>query len=621
MTLHFRHVLLTAIVVFLATASPAVAGTFTVDRQTDDGTGPCIPTSCTLRQALVSAGADPAPDTIQIPVGDYQLTQGRLDVDSAVTIVGAGARVTTIHGAEGDSAFFVNLVAKATISHLTMTGGGTSSATILENQGEVVLDHVHVTGGSANQGAGVTNNGGTMTIEHSLLDANRAGYRGGAISNLGGSTPAKLVVTDSTITNNSAGDGPGGGILVMGNSANSTTLERVTLMRNSAFGGSGVYVDPDTGGTLHLRGSIIAENLDFDQLSNCGGAPPISDGGNVSDGADCGLTATGDQSGDPKVALQPDTTGETDVYPIAADSLARDRFACTGSDQRDLVRPQGTACDAGAYELDQAPDTTLAGGPSGFTFASTEPGTTFQCGLVSGSGPVAFTPCTSPHSVGTLPAGTYTFFVRAIDAAGNPDLSPASQTFTVAAPPPPPPTPTPTPAPAPVFHVTVVVAEASGTILVKKKGSSKFEPLNAAEGIPLGSTIDARKGVVVLTSVPKAGGKPEVAKFFDGIFKVTQAGDITTLTLTEPLAPCGKGARAAAKKPKTRKLWGEGKGKFRTKGQYSAATIRGTKWLVEDGCRFTRTRVTQGTVTVRDEVKKKSIVLRKGKSYTARPRH
>jgi hypothetical protein len=169
--------------------------------------------------------------------------------------------------------------------------------------------------------------------------------------------------------------------------------------------------------------------------------------------------------------------------------------------------------------------------------------------------------------------------------------------------------------------VTVVVAEASGTILVKKKGSSTFEPLNTAEGIPLGSTIDARKGVVVLTSVPKAGGKPEVAKFFDGIFKVTQAGDITILTLSEPLAPCGKGARAAAKKPKTRKLWGEGKGKFRTKGQYSAATIRGTKWLVEDGCRFTRTRVTQGTVTVRDEVKKKSIVLRKGKSYTARPRH
>jgi hypothetical protein len=248
-TLHFRHVLLIAIVVFLATASPAAAATFTVDRQVDDATGPCTPTSCTLRQALASAGADPAPDTIQVPLGDYPLTQGRLDIDSAVTIVGAGARETTIHGDGLESVFFVNLVAKAAISHLTMTmtTGGTSSATILENQGEVVLDHVHVTGGSAIQGAGVTNGGGAMTIQHSLLDANRAGYQGGAILNLGGSTPAKLVVGDSTIMNNAAGDGRGGGILSQGNQANSTTLERVTLMRNSAFGGNGIFVDPETG--------------------------------------------------------------------------------------------------------------------------------------------------------------------------------------------------------------------------------------------------------------------------------------------------------------------------------------------------------------------------------------
>ena len=54
------------------------------------------------------------------------------------------------------------------------------------------------------------------------------------------------------------------------------------------------------------------------------------------------------------------------------------------------------------------------------------------------------------------------------------------------------------------------------------------------------------------------------------------------------------GAAPPQKKPKTRKLWGDGKGKFRTKGRYSAATVRGTKWLVTDGCRYTRTRVTAG---------------------------
>ena len=70
---------------------------------------------------------------------------------------------------------------------------------------------------------------------------------------------------------------------------------------------------------------------------------------------------------------------------------------------------------------------------------------------------------------------------------------------------------------------------------------------------------------------------------------------LTDLTLTEALAPCKRsGARASAKKPKSRKLWGQGSGKFRTVGHYSAATVRGTRWLVQDSCSGTLTRVTQG---------------------------
>ncbi len=106
--------------------------------------------------------------------------------------------------------------------------------------------------------------------------------------------------------------------------------------------------------------------------------------------------------------------------------------------------------------------------------------------------------------------------------------------------------------------------------------------------MPVGSTVDTRDGKVELTSVPKAGGKPETATFYDGIFKVTQSqGD------HEPHADRGArrlpegaaSAPAAAKKPKTRRLWGSGKGNFRTTGKYSAATIRGTKWLVQDSLR------------------------------------
>jgi hypothetical protein len=165
---------------------------------------------------------------------------------------------------------------------------------------------------------------------------------------------------------------------------------------------------------------------------------------------------------------------------------------------------------------------------------------------------------------------------------------------------------------------SVVAEVAKGTVRIRRRGSNRFVTLDGSAGIPVGSTVDARDGEVFLTAIPRAGAAPERAKFWDGIFRISQARGITTLTLTEQLAPCSKRARAAQKrKPKTRRLWGDGKGKFRTKGRYSAATVRGTKWLVTDGCRFTRTRVTRGAVNVTDG--RKRVIVRKGRSYTARP--
>ena len=48
--------------------------------------------------------------------------------------------------------------------------------------------------------------------------------------------------------------------------------------------------------------------------------------------------------------------------------------------------------------------------------------------------------------------------------------------------------------------------------------------------------------------------------------------------------------------------------------------MRGTKWLVQDSCAGTLTRVVRGTVRVRDNVKRKTITVRAGKSYLAKPR-
>ena len=119
-----------------------------------------------------------------------------------------------------------------------------------------------------------------------------------------------------------------------------------------------------------------------------------------------------------------------------------------------------------------------------------------------------------------------------------------------------------------------------------------------------------------------AGGSK--ATFYDGLFRFDQgrgAKPLTTLTLIEKLSCPRRGkASAAAKRKKKRRLWGDGNGKFRTDGEFSSATVRGTKWLTEDRCESTLTDVRKGRVAVRDFVKRKTVIVRAGKTYVAKRR-
>jgi len=88
-----------------------------------------------------------------------------------------------------------------------------------------------------------------------------------------------------------------------------------------------------------------------------------------------------------------------------------------------------------------APETTIDSGPSGsisvadatFAFSASETGATFECRLDG----AAYSACTSPAGYSNLSDGSHTFDVRATDAAGNTDATPASSTFIVGVPPPP----------------------------------------------------------------------------------------------------------------------------------------------------------------------------------------
>ena len=191
----------------------------------------------------------------------------------------------------------------------------------------------------------------------------------------------------------------------------------------------------------------------------------------------------------------------------------------------------------------------------------------------------------------------------------------------VAATPTPTPSPAATPSPQPEFHDSVVARPVSGKILVKRPGATEFAALDASRGIPLGSIVDAKNGKIQLTVEPGQGKPVQKALFYGGIFLVTQPGTTLDVKLVEELAPCAKKAKSAAAKPKTRKLWGDGKGKFRTSGQYSAATVRGTTWFVQDSCDgHAHPREGRRRQRARQRAQEGRCSLRAGKSYIAKPR-
>src|SRR5205823_6307125 len=114
-------------------------------------------------------------------------------------------------------------------------------------------------------------------------------------------------------------------------------------------------------------------------------------------------------------------------------------------------------------------------------------------------------------------------------------------------------------------------------------------------------------------------------------FQVKQSrsgGGVTDIVLRGgDFSSCGprggharRSAVGSARAPRViRRLWGsDPHGRFRTHGRNSIATVRGTSWVTTDRCDGTHTRGTSGSVSVRDLVSKKTVLVRAGHSYLAR---
>lgn len=83
-------------------------------------------------------------------------------------------------------------------------------------------------------------------------------------------------------------------------------------------------------------------------------------------------------------------------------------------------------------EIMTGPVGTVSSGSASFSFTSTESGSTFECRLDAGD----WGACSAPNAYSGLADGSHTFEVRATDASGNADGSPAARSWTVSVSPP-----------------------------------------------------------------------------------------------------------------------------------------------------------------------------------------
>ncbi|HSE80444.1 MAG TPA: Ig-like domain-containing protein, partial [Gaiellaceae bacterium] len=119
------------------------------------------------------------------------------------------------------------------------------------------------------------------------------------------------------------------------------------------------------------------------------------------------------------------TEGGHSFHVRATDAAANvDPTPATFSWAVDTVGPETT--------IDIAPADPSGSPAPSFEFSSSEGGSTFECRLDGG----AWSACAGPHSYTGLADGSHTFQVRATDAAGNVDPTPATHVWTIDATPP-----------------------------------------------------------------------------------------------------------------------------------------------------------------------------------------
>jgi CSLREA domain-containing protein len=414
---------------------PTFADTFVVNSTLDQpdantGDGVCATTAgtCTLRAAVQTARAVGGIQVITLPAGTYTMTipgagelagaTGDFNVGSAIlTINGGGAAVTVIDAAGLDRVFEQReeegspgtlTLNDVTVQNGTANGGGCLAVNKLTlaravvrrcaggnsgggaimaygSSGSVVLSDTTITQNTGGWGGGLGVSRATLSIVRSTIAGNTADFYGGGISYAGNA----LTIANTTITGNAASSG-GGGI-----GADNLAPGDIGSMVNATITGNvsrGAVIE--VSGSLHVRNTIIANSAPASDQANCL-VTLMDDGNNLEfPGTTCGFSLASDRRADPLLGALAYNGGATQTHALGVGSPAIDAgddATCGaapvgGVDQRSSSRPFGAHCDMGAHEQSDAPSIWIQ--PASQTMA---PGQTVTMTVVAlGSAPLTY---------------------------------------------------------------------------------------------------------------------------------------------------------------------------------------------------------------------------------------
>jgi len=264
----------------LAVAVPGAGGhpPLTITRFDDPTPDACLPTDCSLREAIILANEVPGHDIVRLPPGIYFQDLGHgdlanwyedasyvgdLDITDDLTLAGSPSDPVVVTSTPGlpERAFDILPGVVAEFSWLAidgLPGGGGPPLDCgrgIRNEGTATLDRVAITNNfMRGSGGGICNDGGTLTVRDTNITGNCACFfgSGGGIYSTG-----TVLLERVTLTGNRADAGDGGGIF-------SGVLETAALtMRDS------VINDNETtapfgyrrGGGVAAGGTTTAANL------------------------------------------------------------------------------------------------------------------------------------------------------------------------------------------------------------------------------------------------------------------------------------------------------------------------------------------------------------------------